>query len=387
MAALLRKYNAATTINFELFEVDGVDLRVDAVHVAGDTKIMKDEGAEADTGSGFVDEGQGYSIALTATEMTAARVVVYVVDLTATKVWLDRTIVIETYGNAAAQHAFDLDKPGAAYLTDIHLDHMFAADYDPASIPGVAGALFNELVENDGDGAVRYTTKALENVSVFSGGALSANWKWSTNTAETDPTTGKVKADNAALASVTKVFISEITDSSGNAQPILDGLAVGDTVLLNKEGAGNNFLFATVNGAPVDQGGWWTLPVSVDDSGGSFGNNNTIVVTFIKASTSAAAIADQVWDELRSEHTTAGSFGEIGTPIEIADALLDRVAGIETGFTPRQALRLILAALVGKLSGAATTNVLIRDVNDTKDRINATVDASGNRTAVTKDTT
>lgn len=72
---------------------------------------------------------------------------------------------------------------------------------------------------------------------------------------------------------------------------------------------------------------------------------------------------------------------------KIADALLDRVAGIETGFTPRQALRLILAALVGKLSGAATTNILIRDVNDTKDRINATVDASGNRTAVTKDTT
>jgi hypothetical protein len=68
----LRKYGVQTTIPFDLYEVDGVDLRVDAVHAAGDTKIMKDEGAEANTTNGFTDEGQGYSIVLTATEMEAA---------------------------------------------------------------------------------------------------------------------------------------------------------------------------------------------------------------------------------------------------------------------------------------------------------------------------
>ncbi len=104
----LRKYGVQATINFELFEVDGVDFRTDAAHAAGDTKIMKDEGAEANTANAFVDEGQGYSIVLSAAEMQAARIVIYVVD-TATKVWLDRTILIETYGNASAQHAFDLD--------------------------------------------------------------------------------------------------------------------------------------------------------------------------------------------------------------------------------------------------------------------------------------
>ncbi len=69
---------------------------------------MKDNGTEATCTNDFVDEGQGYSLALTATELTAARIVIYVVDA-ATKVWLDKAIVIETYGNAAAQHAFDLD--------------------------------------------------------------------------------------------------------------------------------------------------------------------------------------------------------------------------------------------------------------------------------------
>ncbi len=66
-----------------------------------------------------------------------------------------------------------------------------------------------------------------------------------------------------------------------------------------------------------------------------------------------------------------------------ADALLDRSAGIETNRTVRQGLRLMLSALCGKLSGAATTQVIIRDTNDTGDRIVADVDANGNRTFVT----
>lgn len=69
------------------------------------------------------------------------------------------------------------------------------------------------------------------------------------------------------------------------------------------------------------------------------------------------------------------------------DAVLDRTAGVETNFTLRQALRLILSSTVAKLSGAATTTVAIRDINDTKARITATVDANGNRTALTTDVT
>jgi hypothetical protein len=68
-------------------------------------------------------------------------------------------------------------------------------------------------------------------------------------------------------------------------------------------------------------------------------------------------------------------------------SILDLAAGVETGVTPRQALRLILAALAGKLSGAATTTVVVRNVGDTKARITATVDADGNRTAMALDAT
>lgn len=55
---------------------------------------------------------------------------------------------------------------------------------------------------------------------------------------------------------------------------------------------------------------------------------------------------------------------------------------IETGFTAQEAMRLILSAAAAKL-GIVGSVVKIRDVNDTKDRITATTDSIGQRTAVT----
>lgn len=66
-------------------------------------------------------------------------------------------------------------------------------------------------------------------------------------------------------------------------------------------------------------------------------------------------------------------------------ALLDLTAGIESSLTVRQGLRLFAAVLLGKASGLATATAVYRDTNDSKDRITATVDADGNRTAVTRD--
>lgn len=120
----------------------------------------------------------------------------------------------------------------------------------------------------------------------------------------------------------------------------------------------------------------------------------------------SAAGVQAIWDALTSALTTVGSIGKLladnvnatissrlasasytaaPTAAQNATELLDQAAGVETNRTVRQALRLMLAALGGKLSGAATTTVAIRDTNDSKDRITATVDADGNRTAVTYD--
>jgi hypothetical protein len=67
---------------------------------------------------------------------------------------------------------------------------------------------------------------------------------------------------------------------------------------------------------------------------------------------------------------------------DAVDEILDDTIGDST-VTVRQALKLMVAALGGRLSGAATTTVTIRNVANTTNVITATVDADGNRSDVT----
>jgi hypothetical protein len=115
--------------------------------------------------------------------------------------------------------------------------------------------------------------------------------------------------------------------------------------------------------------------------------------------------ADTVWDTLTSAHQVAGSFGEAvsaidakttNLPSDPADAsdiaaLFDAVPesvweyAVDGATTAEESMRLQNAALAGKASGMATTTATFRDLADSKNRIVATVDADGNRTAVTLD--
>lgn len=86
-------------------------------------------------------------------------------------------------------------------------------------------------------------------------------------------------------------------------------------------------------------------------------------------------------------------WGEVGVATVDPAAVGEIVAGlaalpVETSATMVQAMRLMLAALAGKVSGAAGPVVTFRNaVDDSKNRIVATVDDEGNRTAVTVDVT
>lgn len=155
------------------------------------------------------------------------------------------------------------------------------------------------------------------------------------------------------------------------------------------------------------------------------------------AATATAEIAQAVWDALTSALTTSGSAGKLlvdnlnatvssratQTSLDTVDDYIDTevaaikaktdnlpsdpadasdiaaaiaalnnisvaniLAGvIEGSLTLKDVLRLILAADTGKSSGGGTTTVTFRDNADTKNRISATVNSSGNRTAVTLD--
>jgi hypothetical protein len=63
------------------------------------------------------------------------------------------------------------------------------------------------------------------------------------------------------------------------------------------------------------------------------------------------------------------------------DGILDEP--VEGTVTLRQAMRVLLAVLAGKASGAPDGPIVYRDLNDTADRVSGTIDADGNRSAVT----
>ena len=96
---------------------------------------------------------------------------------------------------------------------------------------------------------------------------------------------------------------------------------------------------------------------------------------------SPAGLAAAVWGSTSASNNTAGTMGALlnasgaaGDPWSVT---------LEGTYTAADLVRLMSAALAGKISGAGTPTVTIRDVSDTENRIVATVDSSGNRTAVT----
>lgn len=97
--------------------------------------------------------------------------------------------------------------------------------------------------------------------------------------------------------------------------------------------------------------------------------------------TAAAAV------KVKTDNLPATPAAQSDIPSAAANAagLLDAAAGVETNLTVREALRLMSSALFAKLSGATTTTVVVRDINDTKSRIICTTDSNGNRTAFTYD--
>lgn len=134
-------------------------------------------------------------------------------------------------------------------------------------------------------------------------------------------------------------------------------------------------------------------------------NNGSGMTMELVSVSNAAEVADAVWDEARSGHVAAGSFGQYVLARDDSAAALATAASVAAlpnavaiatavwavvvvgSYTAIQIMRGLAAALLGKLSGAGTATEVIRAADDSKDVITATVDASGNRTTVTKDLT
>lgn len=326
-----------------------------------------------------------------------------------------RTLVAASYATAAGVSALNnlsaaqVNAEVDAALVDIHLDHLLAATYDPASKPGAADALLNEIVESDA-GVSRFTANALE-LSPTGGSAPTAAaiadavWDEALSGHATAGSTGEAlsAAGSAGDPWITTLpgsytgsqagaLLSNVETRLGTpssfgsgatvAQNLFDieaqtddigaagaGLTAADDAILTAIGALNNLSSAQAQTAAaaaltaydpptkaeVDAA---VAPIEVDTQD-------------IQSRLPAALVGG------RMDATVDGTGMEAGA----IDAILDDTIGDST-LTVRQALRVLVAGMAGKLSGGATTTISIRNIADSANVIVATVDADGNRSAV-----
>lgn len=330
----LRKYGVEAVINFQLYETDGASFKVDAVHAAGDSVIMKDEGAEANTANAFVDEGTGYSLTLSAAELTAARVVVYVADQTSPAVWIDEAIVVETYGHASAMHAFDLDTA--------------TQGVDVVSISGDTTAADNAELAFDGTG-FGFTNCTMPTTTTVTNRV----------TANTDQIEGGDATDaiNAACDAAIETYNLDHLLAIACDGNVITGAVVDNSVIA---------CLAAVDNDISDY----------DASTDSQEALGTVV-----AALSAATIADAVWDEAMSGHVAAGSFGKgiADIPDSVWDEEMDANAPAACD-TAREYMNVALSALAGKTAGTGDWSA--RDLGDTKTRLQGTLSTAGARSSV-----
>lgn len=266
-----------------------------------------------------------------------------------------------------------------------HLDHLLAVTYDPASKPGAADALLNELVESDG-GVSRFTANALEQAPTGGSAPTASEIADEVETRSlivgtNNDKTGYGLADDA----ITAAKFDEST-----AFPVKQNDA-GSTAIARTGGDADTLetlsdqLDAKASQASVDD-----LPTNAELATALGTADDAVLaqVALVKAKTDnlPSDPADQSAVEAAIDAAETAILAAIPTAAQNAAGLLDLSNGIETGLTPRQAFRLMVAAMAGEISGGGTTTIVIRNaVADSKDRITATVDAQGNRTAITTD--
>lgn len=190
-----------------------------------------------------------------------------------------------------------------------------------------------------------------------------------------------------ATSQTIDIFIQDTTKTDGSG---LSGLVFNSSGLKAYYRKGATGTLTAITLATQTVGGAWS-------SGGFVEIDATNAKGLYRFDVPDTVLASSPWATLSFYGATnmAQNFSELEilavNPFDTTsapDALLDRSNAIETGVTIRGLLRLAGAVLAGKLSGAGSGTETFRNtVADSKNRIVATVDSSGNRTAITTDMT
>ena len=165
---------------------------------------------------------------------------------------------------------------GASGLTQTQADARYPLKTDPDPYPtyltqAEAAALFSPL-GGDAQGGLRY--------------ALSL-------ATTSPPSSGQVRFNNAAIASVTQIFIHESDRNSAAQSEILDAIALGTRLQVALESNEEIYAWFRVSGAVVDNGSDRAIPVAFISSAGVFAAEE-VTLNFLQIQASASGGASGI---------------------------------------------------------------------------------------------
>lgn len=287
---------------------------------------------------------------------------------------------------------------------------------DPASTTGAgktglaaaAITVTHTRVETDNDVVHADVTSSLSDLSALTD--AHTDWGWKEVSATLSKGLYRLDIADAVFATGAWYAVVQVTITSGTAAATpkafrlvarndLDGVRLGLTALPNAAAD-------AAGGLPIsDAGGLDLDAILAAVASGTHGNAalKTLIDAIEAALPSDPADQSVLAGLIAAVQTSADEAARPGDAMDLVADAVDPVAIAATGAaeiadavhdevyegteTLRQVLRLIRAALAGKASGLDTNAPKYRDIADSKDRIIATTDDDGNRSAVTTDVT
>lgn len=114
--------------------------------------------------------------------------------------------------------------------------------------------------------------------------------KWDTDTGASNPGAGRIKGNNAAFASITALYVSDEDQWEGPLGAVVSSLQAGNAIILSAVGAQANRIVATLSGSPVAGSGYYTVPVTITASNGTFDANDNLALEYSAGAIGPAGI-------------------------------------------------------------------------------------------------
>jgi uncharacterized lipoprotein YehR (DUF1307 family) len=253
---------------------------------------------------------------------------------------------------------------------------IFTNSTDPSAVGETApiGSLLlrdnGELYQKTGAGSTDWIRISDTEGTGFS---IQFEWRFSTDINATDPTSGRFKYDNSTLANVTNIYISDTTDGGVDITNFINNIGSGSKFYIQQLDDSGSFALFEATGTAVDNGSWFTIPVSVDDSGILHQNNSKCgaIIAFSGGSGSGSSLTYKSFSlqtDSSGDDYIAGYYDFAATDANLNNA--SQTIGYGVASNPYAAHAAIVAAGAGSVNtGVVGLRVVGTSINDSGVRV------------------